>query len=274
MTSEQAVSYTSDSIRTNGIDLHYYRTGGDLPPMILLHGLSDNGLCWLRVIENLQPEYDLIIPDARGHGFSDKPQSGYTPIDHAADVAGLIEALGVEKLVVMGHSMGADTAATLAANYPHLVSAVILEDPPWRHAIAQAERIGAMADWRDHLLHQQATMNVDDLMQHGREINPTWDEIELSEWANSTLQLDVNALNYITEPRPDWRETCKRIQCPTFLLVADIERGAMVSPEYGQEAGALLARGKVVRIEGAGHSIRRENFDSYMDHVRNFLAEI
>ena len=111
---------------TNGITIHYYRTEKTAqmrswPSLVLLHGITDSGLCWPRVVKALAPEYELILPDARGHGLSDKPATGYAPQDHAADVAGLIRGLGLERPILIGHSMGAGVSATVAALYPDQV---------------------------------------------------------------------------------------------------------------------------------------------------------
>ena len=84
-------------ILSNGIRLHYYRTGGDKPPVVLCHGWSDYGLSWSVIARALEPDYDVIMVDARGHGLSDAPESGYASEDHAADIAGVIQALGLIK---------------------------------------------------------------------------------------------------------------------------------------------------------------------------------
>jgi len=113
-------------ITTNGINLHYYRTenrSSARPSLVLLHGLTDSGQCWPRVVNALASEYEMILPDARGHGLSDKPATGYAPQDHAADVAGLIRGLGLIRPILIGHSMGAGVSATVAALYLDLVPA-------------------------------------------------------------------------------------------------------------------------------------------------------
>src|SRR5438105_6683569 len=97
----------SGDVDANGIRIHYYRTGGDKPPLVLAHGATDSGLCWTRVARDLESDYDVIMPDARGHGMSEAPDGGYTSADHAADLAGVIRGLGLERPAVAGHSMGA-----------------------------------------------------------------------------------------------------------------------------------------------------------------------
>ena len=70
--------WSPDDVIANGIRNHYYRTGGDKPPLLLVHGFTDNGLCWTRLARVLQRDYDIIMPDARGHGLSEAPEGGYT----------------------------------------------------------------------------------------------------------------------------------------------------------------------------------------------------
>src|SRR5512147_2692496 len=120
--------WSENDIVISGASFHYVRTGGAKPPLVLAHGFSDNGMCWLPVARDLEAEFDVILPDARGHGKSQRVQPGER-VDHPADLAGIIRELGLEKPIVGGHSMGASTAAALAAEHPELVRALILEDP-------------------------------------------------------------------------------------------------------------------------------------------------
>src|SRR5262245_42606121 len=123
-------SWYSDNVEANGVRLHYTRTGGEHPPIVLAHGFSDDGLCWTPVAKVLESEYDIIMVDARGHGRSAAPEQGYGSAEHAADLAGVIRALGLKRPAVLGHSMGAATSLVLAGSYPDLVGAILLEDPP------------------------------------------------------------------------------------------------------------------------------------------------
>ena len=131
--------WTEAVCRANGIDIHYLRTGGALPPLVLLHGLTGSGACWGPLARALEAEFDVVMPDARGHGNSSAPPSGYHYEDHAGDVAGLIEALGLAAPVVLGHSMGGMTAAVVASGSGAAMRAVILADPTFLSAERQRE---------------------------------------------------------------------------------------------------------------------------------------
>jgi pimeloyl-ACP methyl ester carboxylesterase len=58
-------------VLTNGIRIHYWRSGGNKPPLVLAHGSSDDGLCWTNLAKELEANFDIILPDARGHGLSE-----------------------------------------------------------------------------------------------------------------------------------------------------------------------------------------------------------
>src|SRR5947199_10853433 len=99
-------SWPASDIAVNGLRLHYTRTGGATPPVVLAHGVTDDGLCWTPVAEALAPEYDVIMVDARGHGRSDAPEQGYGPAGQTADLAGVVAAPGLPRPAVLGHSTG------------------------------------------------------------------------------------------------------------------------------------------------------------------------
>lgn len=267
-------------ILTNGINIHYYRTAKraqtrQWPTVVLLHGVTDSGLCWPRVVKALSPEFDLILPDARGHGLSDKPATGYAPQDHADDVAGLIRSLELERSIVMGHSMGAGVASTLAALYPDLVGGVILEDPPWRPGTDEGtpqEQAARAEAYRQDILNRKAMPTPDLIAQRKRE-QPKWADEEFTDWIVAKQQVSPEVTQFITALRVPWRDVASRIVCPALLITADVSEGALVSPESAAEAVKLMPQGRMVHIPGAGHNIRRDQFEAYMTAVRAFLAE-
>ena len=268
----------SGDVVANGIKIHYYRTGGgDKPPVVLSHGATDNGLCWTRLTRALEADYDVIMPDARGHGLSDAPEEGYTAAERAADLAGFIEALRLERPAVGGHSMGAGTTLRLVADYPDIARCAILEDPGFRSGAPDQPDQAAM-EARRARMRQSAiefkALGSEGIIARGREQHPDWAEEEFGPWADSKLQVSERfGLAPRFPERPDWRELLPRVRCPALLVTADPERGAIVTPESAAEAQRLLPGLKVVRLPGAGHNVRREQFDAYLQAVRAFLAE-
>jgi N-formylmaleamate deformylase len=268
--------WQSAFIAANGIRLHYTRTGGDKPPVVLAHGFSDDGLCWTPVAEVLAAEYDVIMVDARGHGRSDGPASGYTQEDHAADVAGVIEGLGLSRPAVLGHSMGAATALMLAGKYPALPGAILLEDPPawWMGPPPTDETTDAERRVRMHdRIIGLKRKTGEELIAGQRQESPSWSEAELGPWANAKLRFSLHVLNRSLVISPDWAQTVQRITCPVLLITADPERGAIVTKESAAALQTLAPQTQVVHIPGAGHNIRREQFARYLDAIRPFLAE-
>ena len=125
----RSIEWKSGFVTNNGNKIHYYRTGGDKPPVLLLHGVMDNGLCWTPLSRVLASDYDVILPDARGHGLTHISDETWTYEAMADDIALLIKELNLDKIQLVGHSMGADTAALVAAKYPDLIRKIVLEDP-------------------------------------------------------------------------------------------------------------------------------------------------
>ena len=274
--------WLSGDVIANGIKIHYYRTGGDKPPLVLSHGFTDSGLCWTRAAKALEGDYDVIMPDARGHGLSDAPQSGYADEDRAADLAGLIEALSLDKPALMGHSMGASTTAMTAVQYPDRVGCAVLEDPPWFDGDSPWDRASqglspeerkAQADKHIAQITEQKSKTLQEIASFGREQSPTWDEIEFGPWAESKQQLSPNVV-LTTTVRTDWSEIVPGLQCPTLLVIGDPEQHSIVTAELAEKAKEMNPLIQVVQLEGAGHNIRREQFEGFVQAVTTFLAEV
>jgi N-formylmaleamate deformylase len=224
----------------------------------------------------LESNYDVILPDARGHGLSDAPPSGYASSDRAADLAGLIDALGLQRPAVGGHSMGAATTLRLIADSPDLASCAILEDPGFRSGEPSPPRPGEAeprAAIRRVVLEAQSD-GLEATIARGRAALPTWAEEEFEPWAEAKLRVSRNFLDDSTRtgPAEEWRELLPCVRCPVLLVTSDPERGGIVTPEVAQEANHLLPSLQVVRLSGAGHNIRREQFQAFVRNVRDFLA--
>ena len=265
-------AWTSGDVITNGIRLHYYRTGGDKPPLVVAHGLTDSALCWTRLVGVLEQDYDIVMVDARGHGLSEAPAEGYNGDNQAADLAGLIEALGLGKPVLMGHSMGALTTAIAAGNYPDLVRGVILEDPPWslepQGPKSPSEQAKLLAH-RRALIAETRAKTREEVIASGRAENPSWAEVEWIPWAEAKLHMSVSVVGVLAARWPPWQEIIDGIACPVLLLYAS----GFVNRELAEQITGRLQSGQAIYISGAGHNIRRDQFEKTAEAVAAFLGD-
>jgi len=105
--------------RINGTTLACDQLGESGPPLVLIHGFGLNRSIWSEMASAYLPAARVILPDVRGHGESDAPAGVYSMDLLAADLAGLLDQLDVEKTVVCGHSMGGYISLAFAARYPN-----------------------------------------------------------------------------------------------------------------------------------------------------------
>jgi pimeloyl-ACP methyl ester carboxylesterase len=104
-------------VQANGASFHVVQAGHGAP-LLLLHGWPEFWLTWEPVMERLADRYRLIAPDLRGFGDSDKPDGPFGAQDHAADVLALLDALGIERVGVIGHDVGGAAMQPLARRAP------------------------------------------------------------------------------------------------------------------------------------------------------------
>ncbi len=260
-------------VKTNGAKIHYYRTGDEKPSVVFLHGLGDNGLCWSRLALRLEPFYDVIMVDARGHGLSDATPTGYSWQDRAADVAGLLVAMGLEKVPLVGHSMGAETATLTAADYPKLVGCLILEDPPFKikNKTDTPEDRKQRAEYYRKQIQSWRGKTLDELIEIGKRMYPVWDPTDLFQWGKAKQQVNPLAYSVIEETCPPWQETMEKVKCPLLLISGDPLQGGIVTPEVAQQVKKLRRGNEILQIEAAGHNIRRDQFEVYCDAVKKYL---
>lgn len=108
--------------------MRYLDWGGDGPPIVALHGLASSAHWYDLVAPILCRQYRIIAPDQRGHGRTTQPPRGYDWATLAADMAGLMDHLGLERASVLGHSWGGNVATNVAARHPERVSHLVMID--------------------------------------------------------------------------------------------------------------------------------------------------
>lgn len=264
--------WTSEKVKVNGINIHYLRTGGDKPVMIMAHGITDNGFCWKTLADKLEDHYDIIMYDARGHGLSDAPKQGYTINDHVEDLKGLIDVLEINNPVMLGHSMGGAIVSAFSAKYQEIPKQVILEDPVHFHKKDKEDlnELKKMAyNTRKNIL-QWNKMELEGLVKMAREKNhPGWRQEDYIPWAVAKKQASPHLvetfkqLGYLGDVFP-------KIKAPVLILKAETDSGDMA---YNRKLTSLIPKGKIIHIDGAGHNIRRDQPEKAVEYINQFLKE-
>lgn len=122
-------SFHTRRISTNGTTL-YVRVGGTGPAVVLLHGYGETGDMWAPLAARLAPRYTVIVPDLRGMGLSARPAGGYDKKTQGHDIAGVLDALKIDKADLVTHDIGNMVGYALAAEYPSRITRFVLIDAP------------------------------------------------------------------------------------------------------------------------------------------------
>jgi esterase len=273
------------TLSLNGLRFHYLDWGTDgRPPAVFLHGAGLTAHTWDLVCLALRPRLHCLALDARGHGDTDwAPDGVYDRADHVADVEALVEALRLERFLLVGMSVGGGTALAYAGrHHDKLAALVIVDTGPNAGRSTGARRI------RDFMAGPAELDSVEDFVARAMEFNPARDP-----------RLLRRSLLYNLRRLPDGRWTWKydrrriappptagdmearraalwdsvrRIRCPT--LVVRGARSDTFTDEDAEELAAALPDGRWCRVEDAGHTVQGDNPRGLVEALRPFLEEM
>jgi pimeloyl-ACP methyl ester carboxylesterase len=103
-----------------------FRIAGSGPAILLIHGIGDNSTTWTGIHAKLAQRFTVVAPDLLGHGKSDKPRADYSAAAYANGMRDLLSVLDIERVTIIGHSLGGGVAMQFAYQFPHLVERLIL----------------------------------------------------------------------------------------------------------------------------------------------------
>jgi pimeloyl-ACP methyl ester carboxylesterase len=121
--------FHTEEVATNGFTMHI-RIGGSGPAAVLLHGYGETGDMWGPLAADLMRDHTVIVPDLRGMGLSSKPAGGFTKMNQAGDLAGVLDRLKIDRAVVVAHDIGNMVAFAFAEQHPDRVSKLVVIDAP------------------------------------------------------------------------------------------------------------------------------------------------
>lgn len=256
---------------STGVRLAYVEQGHrEGLPVILVHGISDSHRSYDLVRPLLPSRWRVLAPTMRGHGLSDKPESGYAMRDFAADVAAFMDAIGVQRAVLVGHSMGTAIALQTAADYPARVAGIAL--------------IAAFAHLQDTAVLTELSAAVSEFGDScGREFALAFQESTL---ANAIAQdfLDTVVSETLCMPGNAWQgavqglidfepcEAARRCQAPAMILWGDRDGICPRTDQHDLRAALPIAR--LFTLAGVGHAVHWERPADTAAHLRAFIADI
>ena len=262
-------TWTENFFDTQGGHIRYFRTGGAKPSMLLLHGAMNNGLCWTRVARALEKDFDIVMPDVRGHGKSVSTRVDYSLSDVVEDIAELINHLKIAPVIVMGHSMGAQMATELGARHPDLVKKLVLEDPGYYFKNPTFFTLLSY-NW---LIRRNKRRNLVQIRKFCDKLHKGWHDDDKIPWVVAQKQFGENAGKFSKafDPKRAWHEIFPKVLAPTLLLIS--ENGLHTRSEAAQYITEFVDA-RYAYIEDAGHNIRRDNFEVFLKTVQLFLVKV
>jgi pimeloyl-ACP methyl ester carboxylesterase len=229
--------------------------------------LTGSGACWTPLARALESEFDVVMPDARGHGDSSAPRHGYRYDDHASDVAGLIRALALVRPVLLGHSMGGMTAAVVPSRARGL-RGLVLVDPTFLSPERQREvHDSDVAEGHRRTLGLPRPDLVAELRARHPHRSP--EIIELLADARQRTHLD--AFDVLAPPGPDYRDAVGAIDVPCLLVIGD---RTVVTLDMATELRRLNPRVRLDQIQDAGHGLPFDQPERLGTVVGSFLREL
>lgn len=264
---DPADSWDTYVVRSSGADLQCYRTG-DGPPVVLVHGWSDSGLRWIPLVDDLADEYEVVAYDARGHGRSDAPESGYDLSDRIADLCTVVRESGLNNPVMIGHSMNAAIVARTAVRHPALSRGVVLEDPDGIHDVPDDDPDERVARIRDEIV-QPDGQNMEDIIT---EYYQDFDPVQARRLAAASLNLRPEAAEMVRNGYPSpLSGIFPEITCRTLILRSDVDIETRV---MDFDVADSLPDGRLVHIPDAGHYIFHDEYDAAYAELQTFLRRV
>lgn len=266
-------------------------TAGGTSTLVLLHGVTRRWQSFLPILPTLQQRHRLLLVDLRGHGRSDRPADGYFVCDYITDIVQFLRQHADGPVHLYGHSLGAMTAAGVAAELPQQVESAVLEDPPFHtmgDRISQTSLHSYFANLATFAGHgksvEQAALSLgestfnDPVSGQDFRLKDHRSEDQLRFAAESLAQLDPSVFDSILSGQwlqgYDIDRIFAAIRCPTLLLQADPDAGGMLIDDDAKHVQSLNSQIRCEHFPGQPHGLHWTATDGVTTAVRKFHDSI
>jgi pimeloyl-ACP methyl ester carboxylesterase len=254
-------SQTDNFVNANGIKI-YYESFGSGKPLVFLHGAMGTSQVWKPYIPILSNDFNLILPDIRGHG---KTENSGKKIDlhlMADDIAALIDALKLDKPFLCGWSTGGDIGLDIAMRYPYYVGRLIVGGVTLRVTETALASLKAMGlDGPGQINFEQAEKAIPQLTNIWKK-----DHVQSPlHWKELLTQVSFEMIN----PTLPAEDALKQISVPTLIIWGD--RDQFLPVEDAVELYRLIPNAQLAVVPNAGHFITRTNVMLFAELVKGFI---
>jgi pimeloyl-ACP methyl ester carboxylesterase len=281
-------------LQVNDVALHYQQMG-EGSDVVMVHGLFASLAFWyLSVMPGLAGRHRVTAYDLRGHGYSDVPQSGYTSADMAADLAGLLDQLGISRAHLIGHSFGGAVALQYALLQPDRTLSVTLADA-WLPSLQPEPLTWSSGPWREAALNAARLGDRSNaLPKVARDAYDEWQRLQnhtaaggFDAWVESALLTQWNSDSRVAKR---WFELVRTTSAPEDMRAAaglTADRIQMVAcptlAMFGEFSGCLetlrgleehLPTCRTVMVPGVGHLHPLARPDMLLHHATEFIQSV
>lgn len=273
-----------DEIKTAQMRIHYLDWGtAGRRPIIFLHGAALNAHTWDVVCLALRQQFHCYAMDQRGHGESAWAEDGdYSGDAHRGDIEAFVDRLGLDRFVLVGHSMGGFNAFNYAFHHSHRLAALVLVDAGPSMLAKGARRI---ADF----VNQTAELDsLDEVMQKAIEFNPRRDPRLLrrsllhnfrqdpsGKWVRKTDLRMWHGYRSREKERELLKERFRqaaRIACPTLIVQGSLSD--VLTSEDAEKLAGEFREGHYAQVGEAGHTVQGDNPRALAEVLEQFLAKV
>ncbi len=246
----RGVGISEHEVRVNGYPVRYEAAGEEGEPVVLVHGLSGSTRWWARNVPALAERHRVYLVNLPGFGVVRRPRQRFVLAEAASWLLAWIEALGLEKTHLVGHSMGGYLSLRLAARRPEIVRKLVLVDP------------AGVPAGRTMLGH------LGPLLLSARYASPSFLPVLVRDALYAgPFSLLRAARDLLAE---DVREDLRRVGMPTLLVWG--ERDPLIPPSVGDLMRAEIPDSRLLVIEGAGHNPMFDRPEDFNAALLAFLA--
>ncbi len=262
--------------------LNYQYLENGKPVLVLLHGLLSSHETFLPLINPLKEHFSLLLVDQRGHGKSAPEGDDYTAEAMARDLKKLLDHLSINRVFILGHSMGGRTALIFGKLYPEMVEKMIIEDmgihirqhrsiekDAEKAAIAKAACIPSLFFTNKEDIHKIISplfSYADDLMK--TKVIERDGGFELKFWP------DVSVMYGYQGNFTDLTSSLSETQFPVLFLIADPSVGSALTPACIEHIKTHVPRAKLLEIKGSWHNMHKTHPQEFCQAVIHFCLNL